>query len=126
MLEPPADAPPVRHACSETVNFVSRLMRPSLISRKTTSAVMIFTVEAGDVRSSAAFSKSTVCESASIRTTYGAVVENDSAASAAADVKAKSASGATKERRSESKAGPRSIERGHELSRTASKRQQYS
>ncbi len=60
MAEPPAGAPPVRQACSDTGIVSSILRRPSLSSRKTSDAVMSLVIEAGSNGSSAAFSKSTV------------------------------------------------------------------
>ena len=60
MVEPPDLVPPSRHACSETVNLSSSFSRPSLISWKTTSAVMTLVVEAGTIGTSLLLVDSTV------------------------------------------------------------------
>ena len=76
MLDPREGAPPVRQAFSLTVNSWSRVSRPSLSSRNTSSAVMILAVEAGVMGASAAFSNRTEPVSASIRIAEGTIVWN--------------------------------------------------
>ena len=74
MLEPPDGAPPRRHAFSEITIVSSGLRLPSLIALNASSAVITFTIEAGDIRSSAFFSNRTLPESASTRIAKGALV----------------------------------------------------
>ena len=74
MLEPPDGAPPRRHAFSEITMVSSGLRLPSAIALKASSAVITFTIEAGDIRSSAFFSNRTLPESASTRMAKGALV----------------------------------------------------
>ncbi len=73
------EAPPraVFQACSEMGNCVSSVILPLLRSRKTSSAVISLTTEAGAVGSSAALSNSTAPVPTSITSARGAVVVTD-------------------------------------------------
>ena len=57
--DPPDGAPPVRHACSLTLNSVSRLIRPAFSSRNTIASVISLLIEAGCSFSCPALSNST-------------------------------------------------------------------
>ena len=66
MLEPPDSASPSVAAWAETGNVSSSFKRPEASSLKTTSAVRILVVEAGDIGASAFFCNRTLPELSSI------------------------------------------------------------
>src|SRR5262249_56072320 len=74
MLEVCEGAPPRRHALVLTINSVVGLSRSCLISLNTTSCVINLDRLAGGMRSSAAFSNSTLPLSASISIACAAAV----------------------------------------------------
>src|SRR5438105_1233543 len=74
MLDVWEGAPPLRQAFTLTMNSSLSLRRPCLISLKVNSAVISLERLAGATSSSAAFSKSTLPLSASIRMAWGAAV----------------------------------------------------
>src|ERR1700731_3559256 len=76
MVEPPAGAPPLRHAYSLTRYSSVSLTSPCVMARKTTSAVISFIMLDGALNSSAFFSNSTLPLEASIRIAVGASPSN--------------------------------------------------
>src|SRR5260370_7232940 len=76
MVEPPAGAPPLRHAFSLTRYSSVSLTSPCLMAWKTTSAVISFIMLDGARNSSAFFSNSTLPLEASIRIAVGASPSN--------------------------------------------------
>src|SRR3954464_8804369 len=72
IVDPPAGAPPRRHAFSEILYSSVNLMLPSLTALKTTSAVISFIMLDGARSSSAFFSNSTLPLDASTRIAVGA------------------------------------------------------
>src|SRR4030081_3488370 len=76
MVEPPAGAPPLRHALSLTRYSSVSLTSPCLMALKTTSAVISFIMLDGALNSSAFFSNNTLPLEASIRIAVGASQSN--------------------------------------------------
>src|SRR4029450_9045094 len=80
---PPGGAPPVRQACSLTLNAVSSVIRPAFNSRNTMASVISLLMLAGGASVSASFSKRTRSASASMRMARFALVSNPAGGGAA-------------------------------------------
>src|ERR1700716_650759 len=76
MVEPPAGAPPLRHAFSLTRYSSVSLTSPCLMALKTSSAVISFIMLDGALNSPAFFSNNTLPLEASIRIAVGASPSN--------------------------------------------------